>query len=688
MAWDTVVKETESFAKQVRDNADTLHSRTLDSLNFLIAEKKSARRSYMDQRNSLDSLLAKHQEDVNKNKTEYVRLMERLKVDRAKHQDLQNKGKGGSKLDDAKSKFVRTMHRLHQQHNEYVLATRDANSYQTSHFKQLLPTTLDCHQCVQELYVRHASEPLTPLEFEFDQNIMEDYVGSLTPAQIVLDDLTYESLQHRQTRCEEELKAERKALEFHTSQLQDLKATTASLEQRLAEEVTADTMKELVEKRKLQELENKEVAEKTASVQRLEELLAAIQQPLTQLGDRSPPAALEGGDMSGVSLDTESNVSTSSKDKEKKAFKLPAVGLFTKREKSNGKLKSSRDDLNSDDTGDNFPESKGRMEDEEWFHGVLPREEVQRLLVEDGDYLVRESKNRKTNEAQYVLSVYWQGHKHFIIQGTEETGWRFEGSSSPTVQELIRQQHASGLPVTNKSQAILKKPILREDWELLNDHIHLEMKIGNGNFGEVYKGVYTPKNMVVAVKTCKDTLSEDQRKKFLQEGRILKQYNHPNIVSFIGIAAQRQPVMIVMEFVPGGALLQFLRKQGKQQSRRQLTQMCVDAASGMAYLEAKNCIHRDLAARNCLVGENNVIKISDFGMSREEEEYTVSEGMKQIPIKWTAPEALNFGYRLPQLPNQPDNVYQLMLRCWEYNPDRRPLFKEIHEKLKDMVRKL
>ena len=72
-----------------------------------------------------------------------------------------------------------------------------------------------------------------------------------------------------------------------------------------------------------------------------------------------------------------------------------------------------------------------------------------------------------------------------------------------------------------------------------------------GNFGEVYKGIYTPKNMVVAVKTCRDTLSEDQRKKFLQEGRILKQYNHPNIVSFIGIAAQRQPVMIVMEFVPG-----------------------------------------------------------------------------------------------------------------------------------------
>ena len=71
-----------------------------------------------------------------------------------------------------------------------------------------------------------------------------------------------------------------------------------------------------------------------------------------------------------------------------------------------------------------------------------------------------------------------------------------------------------------------------------------------------------------------------------------------------------------------------------------LTEMCVDAAAGMVFLEQRNCIHRDLAARNCLVGEGNTVKISDFGMSREEEDgiYTVSSGLKQIPIKWTSPE--------------------------------------------------
>ncbi|XP_037950709.1 tyrosine-protein kinase Fer-like [Teleopsis dalmanni] len=157
--------------------------------------------------------------------------------------------------------------------------------------------------------------------------------------------------------------------------------------------------------------------------------------------------------------------------------------------------------------------------------------------------------------------------------------------------------------------------------------------------------------------------------------------------------------------------------------------MCRDAAAGMRYLESKNCIHRDLAARNCLVDFENSVKISDFGMSREEEEYIVSDGMKQIPVKWTAPEALNFGkytslcdvwsygilmweifskgdtpysgmsnsrareridtgYRMPAPENTAPEMYRLMLKCWAAEAESRPHFDEIFNVVDALILRL
>lgn len=60
----------------------------------------------------------------------------------------------------------------------------------------------------------------------------------------------------------------------------------------------------------------------------------------------------------------------------------------------------------------------------------------------------------------------------------------------------------------------------------------------------------------------------------------------------------------------------FVTGKGRNMKLPQLIDMAAQIASGMAYLEAQNYIHRDLAARNVLVGENNIVKIADFGLAR------------------------------------------------------------------------
>lgn len=103
--------------------------------------------------------------------------------------------------------------------------------------------------------------------------------------------------------------------------------------------------------------------------------------------------------------------------------------------------------------------------------------------------------------------------------------------------------------------------------------------VNQGNFGEVFKGTLQRDKMPVAVKTCKEDLPPELKIRFLSEARsgptsceqfvspcswqrplsvslsfcrILKQYDHPNIVKLIGVCTQRQPIYIVMELVPGG----------------------------------------------------------------------------------------------------------------------------------------
>uniref|UniRef100_A0A8D3C2E4 Tyrosine-protein kinase n=1 Tax=Scophthalmus maximus TaxID=52904 RepID=A0A8D3C2E4_SCOMX len=366
---------------------------------------------------------------------------------------------------------------------------------------------------------------------------------------------------------------------------------------------------------------------------------------------------------------------------------------------------------------DVIPTSERPLAEQEWYHGAIPRTEAQELLRQQGDFLVRESHGKP---GEYVLSVFSdEQRRHFIIQFADSQ-YRFEGTGFTTIPQLIEHHFSTKQVITKKSGVVLLNPVVKDKkWILNHEDVALGDLLGKGNFGEVYKGTLQRDKTQVAVKTCKEDLPPELKIRFLSEARILKQYDHPNIVKLIGVCTQRQPIYIVMELVPGGDFLSFLRKKKDELKTKQLVRFAVDAAAGMAYLESKNCIHRDLAARNCLVGEGSVLKISDFGMSRQEDDGVYSSsGLKQIPIKWTAPEALNYGryssesdvwsygillwetfslgqareqvekgYRMACPQRCLDDVYQVMQRCWQYNAEERPKFSELQRDLTAIKKK-
>lgn len=59
------------------------------------------------------------------------------------------------------------------------------------------------------------------------------------------------------------------------------------------------------------------------------------------------------------------------------------------------------------------------VEKQDWFHGLLPRGEAERLLIEDGDFLVRKSTDQDTNKPRFVLSAYFNHHFHFILKNSD-----------------------------------------------------------------------------------------------------------------------------------------------------------------------------------------------------------------------------------------------------------------------------
>ncbi|KAL4240559.1 hypothetical protein ACF0H5_001351 [Mactra antiquata] len=287
-------------------------------------------------------------------------------------------------------------------------------------------------------------------------------------------------------------------------------------------------------------------------------------------------------------------------------------------------------------------------------------------------------------------------------------------------------------------------------WEIPRDSLHLEKTLGEGEFGLVVKarlaqtdGDVKFKN--VAVKMLKHCSTQLEEQDLWSEYNLLKDVSHPNVIRLLGACTTDGPFYLVVEYCEHGCLLKYLRRSrleengyvnsgirfkspnvkeqtdpelnGDLLSMRDLLSFAWQIAKGMCYLSEIKLVHRDLAARNILVASGKVLKVSDFGLTRDvyEADTYLKKSKGRIPVKWLAPESLYAqiyttrsdiwsygivlweivtlgappypgipperlynlligGYRMDRPENCPDEMYAVMQKCWKVDAADRPSF--------------
>ncbi|XP_021379777.1 inactive tyrosine-protein kinase transmembrane receptor ROR1-like isoform X2 [Mizuhopecten yessoensis] len=299
------------------------------------------------------------------------------------------------------------------------------------------------------------------------------------------------------------------------------------------------------------------------------------------------------------------------------------------------------------------------------------------------------------------------------------------------------QNNSESHPLTAKSGTRIR--------EFPLSSIRFMQELGEGAFGKVYKGdllgLYAENTVSkVAVKTLKENATPKMKNDFRREVDLMTEMRHPNIVCLLGVCMKQEPMCMLFEFMPHGDLHEFLicRSPNSDVSVADddcahkpmleypdMLHIATQVAAGMEYLASHHFVHRDLAARNVLVGDNLSVKISDFGLSRDiySSDYYRVQSKSLLPVRWMPPESILYGkfttesdvwsfgivmweifsyglqpyygfsnqevievvrkrQILPCPEDCPTRIYGLMVECWHETPARRPLFREIHARLK------
>ena len=140
--------------------------------------------------------------------------------------------------------------------------------------------------------------------------------------------------------------------------------------------------------------------------------------------------------------------------------------------------------------------------------------------------------------------------------------------------------------------------------------------VGAGTFARVYRAAQRDTNKIVAVKVLRNRFSQDkdQADYFYREGQLGHSLKHPNIVPIYEVFSKGSVHYMVMEFVEGRNLREFLKIR-KQFEPLEASKLILDIASGLEYSTGRGISHRDLKASNVLISSRGRAKLVDFGLA-------------------------------------------------------------------------